>query len=238
MAFEKGSLEHTFFETLKKFEEETYRLDMQHKQNKARREFTQKIDRHTNRKNLMETVELYDRVEQAIDLESQLEGLFNSIDNQFEIYLKQILELGAARAKLNESSEICNWLTIFVKGDAPELIEEQMNQKFGNEHVWKKEFPAEFLKMLRAYSKNPTNESKNNLLWRISVLNKANVRRSASVKTLMNAGNEIPVSEMTFEETTEAFNATCEKIDDLRLLEVSTANLYNDLEKIKTRVLE
>jgi hypothetical protein len=86
--------------------------------------------------------------------------------------------------------------------------------------------------------KNPTEESKNNLLWRISVLNKANVRRSASDKTLMNAGNEIPVSEMTFEETTEAFNATCEKIDDLRLLEVSTANLYNDLEKIKTRVLE
>ena len=48
----------------------------------------------------------------------------------------------------------------------------------------------------------------------------------------MAAGTEIPVSEMTFEETTEAFNATCEKIDDLRLLEISTANLYSDLEKI------
>lgn len=237
MAFEKGTPEYEFFKTLKKFEEETYRLDMEHKQNCARREYekrTHSVD--SNRKSLMETTELIYRIDQATELAEGLEELLKKIEEQFSEYYERIMQLGAIRAKLNEHVEICNALSIFIKDEAnDDLIEERMTEKFGNVHVWKKEFSSEFLKNLREFIKTPTSESRKTLLKKISILTNSCVRRPTQNNALVSYGTTF--EDMNFEETTEALKSVKSKLEDLRLLEVQAATLYSDLQKIKDRVL-
>lgn len=235
MTFEKGTPEYSFFKTLEEFERKTYELDMLYKQNQAVREYKRLTNQQTDKRvTLMETVELYDRIDSANALSESLPILWDKLDERFDELFELLMKLGAIREKLNERQEIFSRLQLLIKEDLPEFLEERMNEKFGNEHIWKKELSPEFMKKLRAYIKSPTQESRDNILWRISTITSTQAtRRSNSIE-----GEMIPVdswADMTLCEIKDVFNGLKKKFDELRYLEIRVGSLEADLKKLINR---
>ena len=156
----------------------------------------------------MDELSLNDRKDFASDLSEEIKLLIQKIDKQFNLYLDEILKVGMNRAKLKERIEIFAELSTFIKlNSSPDLIFEHMNNMFGNEHVWKKEFSTGFLNSLRLYSKTPTEDGKNRILKQISMLSTSSYRHPNTYSTELATLNDS--KKMTYEETTKAYKELC-----------------------------
>ena len=236
MAFENGSKELEFFKQIQKFSDETKKLGIDIEIRKVRQKYSSDPNTaNQKRQNLMDELSLNDRKDFASDLSEEIKLLIQKIDKQFNLYLDEILKVGMNRAKLKERIEIFAELSTFIKlNSSPDLIFEHMNNMFGNEHVWKKEFSTGFLNSLRLYSKTPTEDGKNRILKQISMLSTSSYRHPNTYSTELATLNDS--KKMTYEETTKAYKELCSKIDDLRTLETFAGIVLNTLEEIKRTI--
>lgn len=237
MAFENGSKELEFFKQIQKFSEETKQLGIDIEIRKVKQKYSNEKNRaNQKRQNLMDEISINDRKDFAGDLSEEIELLIKKIDEQFKFYLDEILKVGMTRAKLKERIEVFAELSTFIKlNSSPDLIFEHMNNMFGNEHVWKKEFSAEFLNSLRLYTKTPTEDGKNRILKQISMLSTSSYRHHNTYSTELATLNDSK-NNMTYEETIEVYKELCSKIDDLRTLETFAGIVLNTLEEIKKTI--
>lgn len=134
-----------------------------------------KLDNTSNsfKKYLIQT----DRNTFANDVLELLNGFLDEIKDATSFTLNQIESVAVARSMLSERFAVLWQIRVLINDVSnASKIQESLTSHFGNEHTWKKEVTEEFLRVLYSYEKNPSEDKKNNLLHRLSILSSNIVR--------------------------------------------------------------
>ena len=101
------------------------------------------------------------------------------IKNILDSSLNELCKLNSKISEIEQKLSIYKKILSFINSDEDtECIEYKMTVHFGNEHLWKKEFPEDILKSIQSFQKSPSKEKKEALLKRISFLSTETVKVS------------------------------------------------------------
>lgn len=233
--FEHGTPERKFFDEYNKFVETTYRLNQQYIKNEYLKKYHQSTS--TNRKNLMLTINLYDRITDSRETLTQLESLVDKILNHKKMLLQKLEEHAVKTAELQEYTNIIYDMFVLLTStsDSPINISIEMAKKYG-EYGWQWPFEHIFIEELADYIAEPSAEKCEYLKRIVSKLTNSAIRNpTTNSKNMVLYSDEIYVNSL--EDAKKYREELLQHLSNMDILLVKVSVLYDELEKLCNHTL-